>query len=42
MALIVRYVPILRWLPLYDRADLRPDLIAGVVSWGVTVPVAMA
>ncbi len=30
------------WLPEYDRSALRPDLIAGVVSWGVMVPVAMA
>ena len=39
---LVRYVPILGWIPAYDRRDLRPDLIAGVVSWGVMVPVAMA
>ncbi len=38
----MRYVPILGWIPTYDRRDLRPDLIAGVVSWGVMVPVAMA
>jgi sulfate permease, SulP family len=37
-----RYVPIVGWLPGYDRADLRPDVIAGVVGWGVMVPVAMA
>ena len=30
------------WLPAYDRGDLRPDAIAGIVSWGVMVPVAMA
>lgn len=41
-AAIRRYVPIVAWLPAYDRADLRPDTIAGVVSWGVMVPVAMA
>ena len=39
---LVRYVPILGWIPAYDRRDLRPDLIAGIVSWGVMVPVAMA
>ncbi len=39
---IRRYVPIVVWLPVYDRANLRPDAIAGVVSWGVMVPVAMA
>ena len=42
LALIARYVPIIGWLPTYDRADLRFDAIAGVVSWGVMVPVAMA
>jgi SulP family sulfate permease len=41
-ALVERYVPIVRWLPGYDRADLRFDAIAGLVSWGVMVPVAMA
>jgi SulP family sulfate permease len=42
VALIARYVPIVGWLPTYDRADLRADAISGVVSWGVMVPVAMA
>ena len=40
--LFARYVPIAVWLPAYDRADLRFDGIAGIVSWGVMVPVAMA
>jgi high affinity sulfate transporter 1 len=40
--IVARYVPIVSWLPGYDRADLRFDAIAGVVSWGVMVPVAMA
>src|SRR6478672_11334191 len=39
---IARYLPILAWLPHYDRADLRFDAIAAIVSWGVMVPVAMA
>ena len=42
IALVARYVPIVRWLPAYDRANLRFDPIAGVVGWGVMVPVAMA
>ncbi len=42
LELVGRYVPIVRWLPAYDRADLRVDAVAGVVSWGVMVPVAMA
>jgi high affinity sulfate transporter 1 len=37
-----RYVPIVRWLPTYDRGQLRFDAIAGIVAWGVMVPVAMA
>lgn len=37
-----RYVPITAWLPGYPRDLLRGDLIAGVTSWGVMVPVAMA
>jgi high affinity sulfate transporter 1 len=40
--LLRRYVPISVWLPAYPRAWLRPDLIAGLTSWGVMVPVAMA
>ena len=39
---VARYVPIVGWLPRYDRADLRFDAVAGIVSWGVMVPVAMA
>src|SRR3954452_22591839 len=42
IASIARFVPILDWLPGYDRADLRFDVVAAVVSWGVMVPVAMA
>ncbi len=42
LELVARYVPIVGWLPTYDRADFRFDAIAGVVSWGVMVPVAMA
>ena len=41
-AAIRRYVPIVVWLPAYERANLRPDAISGIVSWGVMVPVAMA
>jgi sulfate permease, SulP family len=36
------YVPILGWLPAYPRDALRPDLVAGLTSWGVMVPVALA
>jgi high affinity sulfate transporter 1 len=41
-ALIKRYIPITRWLPGYRRADLRGDLIGGISSWAVMVPVALA
>jgi MFS superfamily sulfate permease-like transporter len=40
--LVARYVPISRWLAAYPKAWLRPDLTAGVTSWGVMVPVALA
>ncbi|MFO7635076.1 MAG: SulP family inorganic anion transporter [Caldilinea sp.] len=37
-----RYLPIVAWLPAYKVADLKPDLVAGAISWAVMVPVAMA
>ena len=37
-----RYVPITQWLPAYPREWLRGDLTAGLTSWGVMVPVALA
>ncbi len=37
-----RYVPIVRWLPAYDRSWLRFDVIAGVTIWGLLVPESMA
>jgi SulP family sulfate permease len=40
--LLRRFLPIIAWLPAYQRADLKPDLIAGAISWAVMVPVAMA
>ncbi len=40
--LVRRFVPIVSWVPQYRRADLRPDLLAGAISWAVMVPVAMA
>ena len=36
------YVPILSWLPHYDRSWLRLDIIAGLTLWGLVVPEAMA
>lgn len=37
-----RYIPLLRWLPAYRRADLPRDLIAGVITAIVLVPQSMA
>ena len=40
--LIGRYLPITAWLPSYPRAWLGKDVAAGITSWAVMVPVAMA
>ena len=37
-----RYLPISAWLPRYPRAWLGRDITAGITSWAVMVPVAMA
>jgi high affinity sulfate transporter 1 len=37
-----RFVPILRWLPEYDRRFLRFDVIAGATVWGLLVPESIA
>jgi len=39
---IKRYIPILSWLPRYDRSWLTADVIAGLTLWGLVVPEAMA
>jgi high affinity sulfate transporter 1 len=39
---LARFVPILAWLPAYDRSWLRLDVIAGLTLWGLVVPEAMA
>ena len=33
-----RYLPILSWLPGYDRSWLSFDIIAGLTLWGLVVP----
>lgn len=38
----MRYIPILSWLPRYDRSWLTVDAIAGLTLWGLVVPEAMA
>jgi sulfate permease, SulP family len=40
--LVARYAPITAWLPAYPRAWLGQDIAAGITSWAVMVPVAMA
>jgi SulP family sulfate permease len=37
-----RYIPILGWLPAYDRSWLSFDAIAGLTLWGLVVPEGMA
>lgn len=39
---LARYLPILGWLPNYQRAWVRPDLIAGLTVIAVLVPEGMA
>jgi high affinity sulfate transporter 1 len=38
----MRFVPILSWLPGYNRGWLSADAIAGLTLWGLVVPEAMA
>ncbi len=42
MTWLRRALPILRWAPRYERADLRGDLAAGVTVGAMLVPQAMA
>lgn len=37
-----RFVPILSWLPRYDRSWFTLDAIAGLTLWGLVVPEGMA
>jgi len=39
---LARFVPIMSWLPGYDRGWLAVDIIAGLTLWGLVVPEAMA
>jgi high affinity sulfate transporter 1 len=41
-SLAYRYVPILTWLPAYNRASLVPDAVAALTVWALLVPEAMA
>jgi len=40
--LLQSLIPITAWLPLYERAWLRADLMAGLAVWAMTVPQALA
>jgi SulP family sulfate permease len=40
--LLYRYVPILEWLPRYDRAWLGGDVIGALSVWALSVPAALA
>jgi SulP family sulfate permease len=37
-----RYIPILRWLPRYDRRWLATDALAGLSVWALLVPQSLA
>lgn len=39
---LARYLPILTWLPKYDRSWLTADAIAGLTVWGLVIPESMA
>jgi high affinity sulfate transporter 1 len=40
--MLVRTIPIIRWLPRYEKAWLAPDLLAGLSVWALVVPQALA
>ena len=39
---IRRYVPILEWLPKYERKWLEGDAVAGLTVWSLLVPQSLA
>jgi len=39
---LISYLPILAWLPNYDKSWFRPDVIAALTLWALLVPEAMA
>ncbi|HTE60235.1 MAG TPA: SulP family inorganic anion transporter [Solirubrobacteraceae bacterium] len=42
MGVLRRYVPILAWLPAYDRKWLASDAVAGLSVWALLVPQCLA
>jgi SulP family sulfate permease len=41
-SLLARFVPISHWIRTYPREWLAKDVVAGITSWAVMVPVALA
>jgi sulfate permease, SulP family len=39
---LVRTIPIIEWLPHYNKSWLTPDLLAGLSVWALVVPQALA
>ena len=39
---LVRVMPILGWLPRYEKAWLTPDLLAGLSVWALVIPQALS
>jgi len=39
---LARFIPIVVWLPSYDRRFLRFDVVAGATVWGLLVPESIA
>jgi SulP family sulfate permease len=39
---VKKYVPLLAWLPGYDRGLLTRDVVAGITVWALAVPESMA
>ena len=39
---VKRFIPILSWLPSYDRSWLTVDIIAGLTLWGLVVQATSA
>jgi MFS superfamily sulfate permease-like transporter len=40
--LLRRYVPIIEWLPRYERGWLAGDAVAGLSVWALVVPQSLA
>ena len=38
---LARFIPIVHWLPNYQRSWLKSDLIAGLSVWALMVPASL-